>query len=444
MPPADERSTTERAVEHLRDEALRRLADVRLAGATIFLAVVSYLGLSHELDDWRIYVGPLAAYVATAIALRVAARPRLNALAVPFLDVPAVFLLQLASMPLSPHPAGVAGWSLGLFVFFAVLSALALDRQVLVATWMTTFLCEAVLQRTAGVGWGAVVASALVLGLAALVTAMVAHRLLSLIERLVASEVGRRVAEEQNLALEQANAEIARVNADLKEAQQNAETLTNLLVHDMKGPLAAMLGSIDLVGMRLDDGDPVEEMRTDLALGQRAGKRLLAMIGDLLGIASLENNAFRPARAASDLAEMIGEVAKDHAHAASSRGVSLQTSVAGDLVAMLDAQLVRRAVDNLVSNAISFAPEGQRVEIAAHRDGADSMIYVRNDGPAIPPDLRGRLFGKHAMHGARRGHNAGLGLYLCRLVANAHGGDIALVDEDGWSVSFAMRLPDGA
>jgi len=430
------------SVDNLRGLALRRLAEVRLATAAAFLLISAWLGLAHGIDHWRVYVVPLAFYALVALMLRLVSRRDLNSLAVPFIDVPVVFVLQFVSMPLSPFPAGVAGWSLGLFVFLSVLSALALEVPVVIATLAMSCLAEGLLQRAAGVGWGAVAASAVVLTMASAVTVSSGRRLLALVSQLVSSEVARRVAEQHNEELEQANATIAHINEELREAQRNAETLTNLLVHDMKGPLTGVLGAFDLVEMRMEDAEEVPEVAVDLAAGRRSAQRLLDMIGDLLGIARLEQGEFRPARADTDIAGLIADVIGDHARSAASRGIELRTLVAADLRASIDPHLVRRALDNLVSNAISFAARGQRVEVAAQRSDGSALLCVRNDGPVIPLEARERLFGKHAMLGARRGHNAGLGLYLCRLVASAHGGNIELVDEPGWSVSFEMKLPD--
>jgi len=431
------------AVDRFRSETLRRLADIRLVGAAAFLVTVSWLGLAHRLDDWRIYVAPLAVYIVLALGLRIVSRPSLNAWAVPLVDVPAVFALQYLSMPMSPFPAGVAGWSLGLFEFFAVLSALTLETPVILATLVATCVAEGALQRAAGVGWGAVVASALVLGLAASATAWFAHRLVALISQLVTSEVGRRVAEEQNEDLARANQTVARVNAELQEAQSNAETLTNLLVHDMKGPLTGVIGAFDLVEMRTEDMEPMPEMADDLAMGRRSANRLLGMIGDLLGIARLEQGEFRPSRSNADVRAMVDDVVGDHARTAVRNGATLLSNVPAAVHANIDEELVRRALDNLVSNALSFTPRGERVQVEAARDNGALLLFVRNDGPTIPPEDRARLFGKHSMLGARRGHHAGLGLYLCRLVATAHGGEISLADEPGWPVTFVMRLPDG-
>jgi signal transduction histidine kinase len=309
------------------------------------------------------------------------------------------------------------------------------------------------LQRAAGVGWGAVVASALVLTLTSAATAWAARRLISMIGLVVSSEVARRVAEEQSeeilrakTALERVNAKLQGAYAELQEAQRDSETLSNLLVHDMKGPLTAVLGTFDLVEMRLEDVGEIEEtvpgLLDDFATGRRAASRLLGMIGDLLGIARLEHGGIRASRSATDVAEMVSEVSGDHARSASVRGIRLLTRAPVSLPASIDAELVRRALDNLVSNAISFAGRDQRVEVEALREDGALVLRVRNDGPVIPTEARSNLFAKHSMMGARRGHHAGLGLYLCRLVADSHGGGITLMDEPGWSVSFAMRLPD--
>jgi signal transduction histidine kinase len=84
---------------------------------------------------------------------------------------------------------------------------------------------------------------------------------------------------------------------------------------------------------------------------------------------------------------------------------------------------------------------GGRVEVAAWQADGGLRLAVRNTGEAVPPPVRERLFQKGAQAGARRKHNLGLGLYLCRLVAVAHDGTIALEDEPGWAASFVARLP---
>src|SRR5688572_28378110 len=105
-----ESGRTVEAVGTLRAESLERLALIRVVGAVAFLGVTLWLGFTHELDDWRVYTLPLSLYAVVAVALRRAGNASLNAWAVPLVDVPAVFVLQYLSMPMSPFPAGVAGW----------------------------------------------------------------------------------------------------------------------------------------------------------------------------------------------------------------------------------------------------------------------------------------------------------------------------------------------
>jgi PAS domain S-box-containing protein len=163
-----------RALEQLRYQALRRLALVRFVGATGFLIVAAAWGYGKDLADWRVYVGPLALYAALAGALAAIVRAQrfrgLAVFAVPLIDVPAVYALQATSLPLSPFPAGVAGWSLGLFALLVVLGALSFRSQAIYLTVLTASVAEGSLQRMADVGWGAVTCSAIVLTLIAAIT----------------------------------------------------------------------------------------------------------------------------------------------------------------------------------------------------------------------------------------------------------------------------------
>jgi two-component system heavy metal sensor histidine kinase CusS len=103
--------------------------------------------------------------------------------------------------------------------------------------------------------------------------------------------------------------------------------------------------------------------------------------------------------------------------------------------------MARRLLENLVANAVRHVGAGDRVELAAEVEGGLLRLAVRNSGPPVPPEARARLFEKHSTHGRRAWHNAGLGLHLCRLVAEGHGGRIGLVERPGWNVSFEAAFP---
>lgn len=451
MPAAEsnDRKALRRALTDLQARGSTRMAQVRFAGAASFFALAAFLGYVQDRVDWSAYVPLLAAYTLLAALLLAAQRsgasPLVNAFAIPFVDVPAIAALQLKSLPLSPFPAGVAGWSLGLFVMFIVLAAVTFRRRVIYTTTATGWLAEGILQRTAQVGWGAVVSSGVVLVLTAVVTAWAARQLEGLVERVVSEETARRRAIEHNEGLRAANETIAQMNRELIEAQREAQMLSGMLIHDMKGPLTSMLLILQRLVGEIAAMPGSEGTVARLRLASDAGERLLGMIGDLLNIPRLEQGAVALSRHACSMGGLVDQVIRTHGTRASAEGISLSQSVDRALGGSIDRELVWRLLDNLVSNALRFVTAGQRIDISCEASANDVILRVRNNGPVIPPELRAQLFTKFSQHGHKRGfHNVGLGLYFCRLVAEAHGGTILCEDDPAWPVSFAVRFPAAA
>src|SRR5205823_2531467 len=233
-----------------------------------------------------------------ALSLRALRGKRLNRLfgaTVPLVDVLLIYMMQRNSLPISPHPAGVAGFSLGLFVFTELLASLTLTPALILVTAGVCWICEGALQVQAGVGFGAIVASGVVLMLAAGVTIWAARRVEELVERTVSEEVARRMATERSEKLEQSNHALAAAQADLEakhaqllQAQREAESLSRLLIHDLKGPLTTILSYTDLVTDELRRRPELSQLADDLRTADAAGRRMLEMIGDLLSISRLE------------------------------------------------------------------------------------------------------------------------------------------------------------
>ena len=141
------------------------------------------------------------------------------------------------------------------------------------------------------------------------------------------------------------------------------------------------------------------------------------------------------------LQPLLEAVATAYEGLSQSLDVSVAMIAAPDLCASLDRELVERVLDNLLSNALRFVKAGDRVELSAAQEEGRLVLRVRNSGAPLPAELRPILFNRFSTQGARGRGNAGLGLYFCRLVAEAHGGSIALEDAPGWNVTFAIRLP---
>lgn len=440
-----------RARRQLRQQSELSLARLRLAGAVAFLLLAAWLGYGEGLRDWRLLVPILGAYAALAAGLLLVARGegplRTLGVAAPSLDVLVVYLLQHLGMPLSPHPAGVAGWTLGPMVLLVLLASLTLRPRMIVVTAAVAMLCEAALQREAGIHWGGIAASAIILGLTAAVTAFATRRLENLSSRMVEEEVAARLEHERNVELERATAEVrsahrelARQHTELIRAQQRAAGLSELMVHDLKGPLTSVLTLLELMA---ESQAPTDPAHADLAVALREGRRMLAMVQDLLAISRLEEGALRISAREQRVLPIFEAVAAAHGPSARQRGVPLTLRVSEELRGFFDPPLVHRVVENLVLNALRFVGRGQGIELSAEASAGGVRLVVANNGAPISPQGRRTLFDKQTFAATSESgrHNYGLGLTFCRLVAEAHGGRIALEDVPGWTVAFVVSLP---
>ena len=122
--------------------------------------------------------------------------------------------------------------------------------------------------------------------------------------------------------------------------------------------------------------------------------------------------------------------------------MSLEIGCEPNLVAKFDLALVERVLHNLVGNAARYCNQGGTISVTARRWNDDDSveIAVTNSGPQIPENIRGQLFGKYVRGG---GGKRGMGLYFCKLVAEAHGGRIDY-EAVGIGPSFVVRLPGRA
>ncbi|MFN0062508.1 MAG: adenylate/guanylate cyclase domain-containing protein [Myxococcaceae bacterium] len=185
-----------RALHAERLWTLRRLAFLRALGIGAVLLLAWVQGHVLGLSDWRVYWPVLWPYALLAVLLAIAAFASVRvapwtALAVPLVDVPLLYLVQSLTLPLSPSPGGVAGFSVGLFALLCVLAALSLDVRLTLLTALVGCVFEIQLQREAGIGFGARVAAVVVIGLTAWGAAYLIARLRRLVSAVALGELKR-------------------------------------------------------------------------------------------------------------------------------------------------------------------------------------------------------------------------------------------------------------
>lgn len=208
-----------------------------------------------------------------------------------------------------------------------------------------------------------------------------------------------------------------------------------LVVHELRSPLAAMVGAARMLRARWPELDDARRDALLALLADESGRveRLLAELQDASRVAA---GGF-----AYELAEMdVGHLVEEAVAAARVAGSGVTARLEGPLPLVRgDADRLRQALDNLIGNAVRVSPPGAEVEVGAEsRDGA-VRISVRDSGPGVAAADRERIFEAFEQAGNRPG--AGLGLHVARTIAEAHGGAVELESTLGEGATFALVLP---
>jgi len=238
--------------------------------------------------------------------------------------------------------------------------------------------------------------------------------------------------------LEQARAALSERNAEL----QLKKDLAQMLVHDLKSPLAAILGNLDLLVMVGD-----EQWMQLVERSQRSATRMLRMILDLLDVERLEAGRIIPVLGQVNLIDLARAAMDEADVTARMRRVMPQIDLPDEAWIEADPALVRRVLDNLIANAIAHSPEGSRVQLSVRRRDEGVELSVTDSGPGVPVELREEVFEKYAQLQTRPAGsslNKGLGLTFCRLVVEAHGGTIWVEESPGGGACFRTLLPDAS
>lgn len=232
---------------------------------------------------------------------------------------------------------------------------------------------------------------------------------------------------------------IRRHLAELTHLAELKDDLVSLIVHDLRSPLSGAMSLLRLVR----DAVAEEELRDDLDAALAGAARASATAEELLEVRLLEEGKVEPDRrpeCARDLAlQAVGALEA----AARARRVTIRVTAPDPVPFALDGRLVRRALENLLSNAVRYSPDGAEITVGIRRAGETLELEVADHGPGVPVAVRGSLFERFGAvdalrHDARRGF--GLGLYLVRLVADAHGGFVSVHDRPGRGALFRLSL----
>jgi two-component system sensor histidine kinase/response regulator len=225
----------------------------------------------------------------------------------------------------------------------------------------------------------------------------------------------------------------------LQELETARDTLTHMIVHDLRSPLTGLQGYLDLI--RLDARGNAEIL--DYASeAQLIVSRLTEMISQVLDVSRMESGQMPLSLQETDLAALLP--AAGASLGPPPNGIALGYDIPESPVAMAcDPDLISRVVVNLVGNAFKFTPREGQVRVGLINEADRVRITVTDNGPGIPPEFRGKIFekfGQAPLGQASGSRSSGIGLTFCKLAVEAHRGRIGLESAEGGGARFWFEL----
>jgi signal transduction histidine kinase len=257
--------------------------------------------------------------------------------------------------------------------------------------------------------------------------------LVSLLGRLVATAVQNIRAYEAERRRVEELARLSQLRADF----------VSLVSHELRSPMAAVIGAARTLQDRWRMLSAAQR-ESFLALIGDETSRLAELVGDVLDTSRIEAGTFSYRFEEVDLARVIDEAVETAVLA--QQEVAVVASVRGSLPAIRgDRARLRQVLGNLIENAVKYSPEGGEVRVSAAAGNGAVSIAVRDSGPGIPRDQQDRIFEKFGRADVEGGSKpgTGLGLFIARSIAEAHGGSLEVTSGLEPGATFTLSLPVG-
>lgn len=231
--------------------------------------------------------------------------------------------------------------------------------------------------------------------------------------------------------------------AQLEELDKVKDEFVALASHQLRTPATAVKGNISML---LDGyvGEVTPRQAEILADANAANERQLAIIDDLLTLASAETGRLTIAPTPTDLAVLLNDVIAEHRFTIAGREQTLDLHVPETLPCVIDPAKMKIVFDNLLSNAVKYTPHGGRIALRASAREGRVVVDVEDTGVGIDPEARGRLFKKFSRIDnplSVESGGTGLGLYLAQQIVKLHGGAIGVAAATPHGSIFTAAWP---
>jgi signal transduction histidine kinase/response regulator of citrate/malate metabolism len=258
------------------------------------------------------------------------------------------------------------------------------------------------------------------------------------------SQLEERVAQ-RTRALMQANRRLSSQWLRLQRANGFKNEILGTVAHDLKNPLGVILGRTEMLTELIGAGSSSESITAQVDHIRDATRRLTTMVDHLISDAMADAFDITIRREPVDISGLVSEVAEANKPSATNKQQTIVVSAPPARPAMCDADRMREAIDNLVSNAIKYSPIGGKISLLVTQDDDNAIIRVTDEGAGLSPEDLGRLFGRFQRLSAKptAGESStGLGLSIVKRIVDMHGGEVTADSAGpGQGSTFTITLP---
>jgi signal transduction histidine kinase len=252
----------------------------------------------------------------------------------------------------------------------------------------------------------------------------------------------RWAAEKTNQGVKHLYRELERQNGELKKLDSLKSEFIATVSHELRTPLAVIREAVAQIADGVH-GPVAEDQARTLGLALKGTDRLTRLVTDLLDLSRIESGKFRLKLEPADLALCAREAVQNLRPAAGRKGLDLTADAPPALVTYADRDKIDQILTNLLSNAVKFTESGH-VKLTLAADGRYARISVEDSGIGIPEADLPRVFSKFEQFSRQRSSGekgAGLGLAICKGLAEMHGGSISVESRPGAGSRFEVRIP---
>jgi signal transduction histidine kinase len=230
---------------------------------------------------------------------------------------------------------------------------------------------------------------------------------------------------------------------ELEAVNQTKDRFFSIIAHDLQNPIMALAGADQQLELQLEQKNE-KQVKETVGLISQTANQLNSLLDNLLAWALSQSGAIELKKGPLKLNEFIGNSLGLYSGAANTKGISFRNNVSLDTTVFADGNALHTILRNFISNAVKYSDNGSVIEISHTQEEGKNVISVKDNGAGISKVIQEQLFTLHCNiePGTREKSGTGLGLILCKELAELHGGRVALESALGKGTTAKVYLPD--